>query len=128
MAGKNGYEKGAMEDPIQKHLIETFEISPQGAKGLFIPKLSSCLSNGEKDNSTYAVESLGQVGHADPQAVIPALLEALKDKNKWVREAAAKALGQVGHADPQAVIPALLEAFKDEDYGVGKAAAKALGK
>ena len=32
-----------------------------------------------------AAEALGKVGHADPQAVIPALLEALKDE-EWVSE------------------------------------------
>jgi NLR family CARD domain-containing protein 3 len=114
-------------DQIQKHLIETFEISPQGAKGLFIPKLISCLSSNVWDR-IFAPQALAQVGQADPQAVIPALLEALKDEWDNVREAAAEALGQVGQADPQAVIPALLEALKDENSFVKKAAAEALGQ
>jgi NLR family CARD domain-containing protein 3 len=109
-------------DPIQQHLIETFEISPQGAKRLFIPKLISCTTR--KDT----IIGLGRVCRADPQVVIRALLEALKDTGKWVRVYATEVLGQIYHADPQVVIYALLEALKDETYQVRETAAKALGQ
>jgi HEAT repeat protein len=69
-----------------------------------------------------AAEALGKIG--DPQAV-PALMEALKDRDEDVRKAVAEALGEIG--DPQAV-PALLETLKDEDEDVRWAATMALWK
>ncbi len=68
-----------------------------------------------------AAEALGKIG--DPQA-LPALIEALKDKDSGVREVAAGALREIG---PQA-LPALIEALKDKDSEVRRAAAEALGK
>jgi len=69
-----------------------------------------------------APQALGKIGN--PQAV-PALLQALKDKEWRVRWAAAEALESIG--DPQAV-PALIQALKNEDLWVRQAAAGALGK
>ena len=60
----------------------------------------------------------------DPQAV-PALSQALRDKNSDVRYRAAKALGKI--KDPRAVEP-LMEALKDEREYVRKVAAEALGE
>jgi HEAT repeat protein/V8-like Glu-specific endopeptidase len=129
--------------PIKKYLMETFEISPQVVRKLFIPKLISCLSSWNTDFRIAAAEALGQiVGYADPQAVIPPLLETLRVKDHSLtqnlrykygdlKKAAAQALGQVGHADPQAVIPALLEMIILEDtYTVGhhKASIEALNQ
>jgi HEAT repeat protein len=67
-------------------------------------------------------EALGKIG--DPQAV-PALMEALKDRDERCAPGGGGALGKIG--DPQAV-PALMEALKDRDENVRRAAAEALGK
>ena len=67
-----------------------------------------------------AENALGEIG---PEAV-PALVEALKDKDSGVRERATMALGKIG---PEAV-PALVEALKDKDSGVRERAAMALGR
>jgi HEAT repeat protein/V8-like Glu-specific endopeptidase len=113
-------------DPLRTHLIETFKISPQGDQELFIPKFGSWFSNNKgcfRKAITYAHE---QVDHANLQAVISALLVALKDEKYEVRIAAIQSLEQIGHANPQAVIPALLEVRKDEKYEVCIAARKSL--
>jgi HEAT repeat protein len=60
-------------------------------------------------------------------AAVPALIEALKDKDRNVRRAAALALGKIGPATKDAV-PALIEALKDKESYVRSAAAWALGK
>ena len=65
--------------------------------------------------------------------VVPALLNALKDKDSldsWrVRQAAAQALAQCVEHDPSTVIPELLNALNDKDSGyVRHAAAQALGQ
>ncbi|HPP52681.1 MAG TPA: HEAT repeat domain-containing protein, partial [Thermoguttaceae bacterium] len=56
---------------------------------------------------------------------IPALREALKDKDSRVRWRAAEALGNLGDRES---IPALREALKDQDWHVREAAAEALVK
>jgi hypothetical protein len=53
---------------------------------------------------------------------IPALREALKDKDWGIRRAAAEALAKLG----EPAIPALREALKDEDFRVRRAAIEAL--
>jgi HEAT repeat protein len=56
--------------------------------------------------------------------VVPLLVQALKDEDRWVRAAACEALGAIG--DPQA-IPHLAQALQDEAWEVRKAACEALG-
>jgi HEAT repeat protein/V8-like Glu-specific endopeptidase len=135
------------ENPIVAHLMETFEISPQGCKRFLIPHLATCLTNKSKKeevaivlNSSSSVTSeddslreesleskclddevrveairvLGQIGGADPQSVLPSLIEALKDEKFEVRRNAATALGQLGHANLELVLPLLIEALKDK--------------
>jgi HEAT repeat protein/V8-like Glu-specific endopeptidase len=125
-------EKMDMKDwrraSIRKHLIETFEISPQGAKKLFIPKLNSCFASSDSDIRQTAIKNLGQVGHADPQTVIPVLLEALHDTESDVRYFAVKALKQIGQANPEAIIPPLLGILKDRQELAKEAALQALGQ
>ncbi|MFZ8842411.1 HEAT repeat domain-containing protein, partial [Thermoflexus sp.] len=118
------------------------------------PALTEALKDKESLVCWMAAWALGKIG----VPALPALLEALQDKDEeWeVRYAAALALGQIG--DPQATpaliqalrdenlvvrwaaaealrkigdpqaLPALLEALKDEDEGVRRAAAEALGQ
>jgi HEAT repeat protein len=51
------------------------------------------------------------------QALIPALITALKDDYKWVRMRAAEALGQFGPLSIEAV-PTLIGALEDVDADV----------
>ena len=60
----------------------------------------------------------------NPEAV-PALIEALKDKDGEVRVAALYALSSIGPA-ARAAVPALIEALKDKDRKVHAAAFNAL--
>ena len=73
------------DSPIEKCLLETFEISPQGAKLLLIPKLFSSLARVDLKEKVLIINILGQVGHADHKMVIPWLLQGLKDKSDMSR-------------------------------------------
>jgi hypothetical protein len=57
-----------------------------------IPALLEVIKNECEDVRTAAARALGQIGHADPQAVIPHLLEALKDEREAIRNSATEAL------------------------------------
>lgn len=63
--------------------------------------------------------------------VIPALIEALKDKNEKVRSRASGAIGYsaryVSREKAKVAIPALIKALKDNDKGVRIDASRALG-
>ncbi len=61
----------------------------------------------------------------EKEAVLPVLIEALKDENVYVRRDAAKALGQFG-AEAGEAVPALRERLRDKEPSVRKAAAAAL--
>jgi len=79
-----------------------------------------------------AANSLGneannpEFGRAAAVAV-PALLQALKDRDPTLRGAAAFALGSIG-AQPEKTVPALIEALKDPENRVRQSAADALGE
>ena len=66
------------------------------------------------------------MGPADP-AAIPALIEAVKDRDAKVRGEAILALLRIGPEAKEA-IPTLAEAQKDKDPQVRSYAAKALAK
>ena len=68
-----------------------------------------------------AVDALVQMG----QTAVPALAEALKDKEPGVRQIAAKVRGRIG-PKAEAAVPALTEALKDKDRDVREAAAGAI--
>ncbi|MBA3238299.1 MAG: HEAT repeat domain-containing protein [Parachlamydiaceae bacterium] len=124
-------EKFALEPQphsMIKHLIETFEISPQGAKYLLIPRLVTYLSSENREIRRAAVKALGRIGHADPQSIIPLLLESLKDEHYVVRIAAKKALDNLGEANPQAIPPSLNDVLKKEKDKGKKAISKILGQ
>ena len=71
--------------------------------------------------------AIGKVGPGAKDAV-PALIDALKDKESGVRGSACFALGEIGPA-ASAAIPALSRVVtQDEDPEVRRAAALAIGK
>src|SRR5437879_6445052 len=72
----------------------------------------------------HAVSALkGRV--RDAQAVVPALVEALKDDDTFIRRDAARALGKFGPAARDAV-PTLHNLLNDTEPSVRKAAARSL--
>jgi HEAT repeat protein len=64
---------------------------------------------------------------AEPDRIVPALTEALRDENGYVRHDAAWAIGNFG-AEAQQALPALVVALKDEARNVRIAATSALKK
>jgi HEAT repeat protein len=71
-----------------------------------------------------AVSALGHVGTADA-AVIPALIDAVKDRDAAVRNEAVLALLNIG-PDAEAAIPVLTQAQSDKDATVRAHATKAI--
>ena len=71
-------------------------------------------------------DALGAIG-PEAKAAVPALAQALKDKDCDVRLYAAVALGKIG-SEAGVAVPALIEALKDEDLCVRMGAEKALGE
>jgi HEAT repeat protein len=67
---------------------------------------------------------LSEVGRDDP-GVVPALTDALHDRDAGVRAAAAAGLGAVGRP-AQASLPTLWALIKDPDEGVRAAALTAI--
>jgi|HubBroStandDraft_6_1064221.scaffolds.fasta_scaffold199681_2 HEAT repeat protein len=104
--------------------------------------LLACAGCGKKEKSTaellgdlkagpdvdriVAVRLLPQKSR-DPAQLVPALIEALKDKDHAVRQSAALALGSFGEQAKDA-IPALKAAQHDRDARVREAAGKALAR
>ena len=74
----------------------------------------------------WAAAELGQIG-PEAKAAVPALIDALKDKDDGVRTAAAWALGRIGPVAKEA-LPALLDAESDVYFNVSKAAGEAIRK
>jgi HEAT repeat protein len=73
-----------------------------------------------------AIRDLGQIG-AEPDAVVPALVQALADADEFVCTEAALALGRL-RAHPEAVVPALESLLLSDHDQARKAAAFALGE
>lgn len=89
---------------------------------LLIERLLNDLRGGDGDKQRQAIYRLLEL--ADPMT-IPALLEALRDKDAEIRAVAAEALGAIGENDAlQGLEDALMS---DENDDVRSAAAKALG-
>jgi HEAT repeat protein len=74
------------------------------------------------DARRCAAAALGQIGDA---SAVPALIDALTDKNSLVRKAATDALGQL--KDPSAVDP-LCQLLERDNWFVARGAAEALAK
>jgi HEAT repeat protein len=73
-----------------------------------------------------AAEALRKMGAA-AKAAVPALADALRDRERDVQLAAAEALAKMG-AEAQQAVPALCELLTNGDTRLGSAAADALGK
>lgn len=84
--------------------------------------LGSLLSDQDSWVRCRAASALGRMP-ADAHSVVPALAEALRDRDFCVSEKAAIALGAIG--DP--AVPPLLEALKSNNTSARKGAAQALG-
>jgi hypothetical protein len=90
------------------------------------PELISDLKSPEEKDRIIAVRLLP--GHkGDAAEVVPAMIEALKDKKSDVRWSAAIGLGYFGE-DAKAAIPALQAVLKDPDARVREAAGVALSR
>jgi hypothetical protein len=89
-------------------------------------ELIADLKSHEEKDKLIAVRLLGQ-RKADGAKVIPALIEALKDKDGDIRWSAAIGLGYFG-GDATDAAPALQAAQQDRDPRVREAADKALSR
>ncbi len=102
-------------------VVSLGKISPREA----LPELIATLKTATSwSHRSEAAEALGKMGK-DAQAAIPALIDALRDKDNFVRERAIESLGMMGPAAKEAV-PALQQALKDPYKPARKAASKAL--
>jgi len=89
-----------------------------------VPALVAALKEEDPERSLHievsnALEKIGA-------AAVPALIEALKDREAYTRRRAAMILGEIGPPAKDAV-PALVAALKDESLWVRAYAARALG-
>jgi HEAT repeat protein len=76
-----------------------------------------------KKKALAAIHAMGPKA----EKAVPALIEALKNKDLLVILLAARALGEIGPKAEKAV-PALIETLKDKDLNVRGSAVRALGK
>ncbi len=95
-----------------------------GQKEKSTPELTKDLKEGSDRDRLIAVRTLPD-RKGDAAQTIPALIEALKDKDPDVRKSAAIGLGTFGEQAKEAV-PALEKALNDRDARVREAAGKAL--
>src|SRR5262245_28500807 len=95
-----------------------------GKKEKETPELLNDLKGGEERDRMVAVRTLPD-RKGDAAQVVPALIEALKDKEADIRRSAAIGLGTFGEQARDA-IPALQATLNDSDARVREAAAKAL--
>ena len=75
---------------------------------------------------SFAADALSEIG-TEARVAIPALIEALKDQDRFVRISAAKGLGKMG-TEAKAAVPPLIELLKDSEPLVRANAAEALGR
>ena len=128
------YELGTIGAPAVPALIETWRKASEDAGG-------SGSENESSQGATFALSGIG--GWSSPQLswlqthatyamsaiggpAVPALINALQDKNESIRASAAYALGDIGSAAQEAV-PALTQALPDESTWVRRHATEALG-
>lgn len=109
---------GALQDKMPAVALSAAlaltQIDPTRARDA-VPRLTDALDN------AAAAEALADMG-PEARAAVPALIAALKHREKAVRDSARHALGRIG---PPAV-PALIDALKSPSEGAGVLAAEAL--
>jgi HEAT repeats len=98
------------------------ESEPTMVHGRSVAYWLQALQNHDARLRKKAVEELGNVGSTDA-ALVPALIQAVKDPDAGVRDAAVLALFKI---DAPEAIPALRAAQKDKDNRVRDHAKKAL--
>ena len=128
------YALGLIGAPAVPALIEIWREASEDVGG-------SGSENGSSEHATFALSGIG--GWSSPQLswmqthatyalsaiggpAVPALINALQDKNESIRASAAYALGDIGSAAQDAV-PALTQALRDESTWVRRHATEALG-
>jgi HEAT repeat protein len=97
-----------------------------GAREKSTTELLTDLKGGAERDRTIAVRSLSN-DQGDAARVVPALSEALKDRESDVRLSSAIKLGMFGE-DAREAVPALQSALGDRDARVREAAGKALAR
>lgn len=101
------------------HLQEQFRVTPTPD----VPRVSVPIPVREWTAQDTAMDALARIG----RDAVPALVEALGDRNVQVRRQAALALGRIG-PDAEQAVPALSAALGDGDEQVRRNAARALGQ
>jgi HEAT repeat protein len=99
-----------MADELAEFAGLDIEAIKQAQKERRIQRLINQLNVPEIDDRRYAAQALKEIGPED-KAAVPALIEALKDKDEEVPNVAAWALARIG----QAAFPGLIDALKDDD-------------
>ncbi len=89
-----------------------------------IPPLVAAVKHPSSETRKAAAEALKNI---DAEALILALMSALRCPDKYVRMEAAFGLGEMGRA-ARSALPALLEALQDKSWLVCRAATVALGQ
>lgn len=87
-----------------------------------VPKLLKWLA--AKPESVDLLEPLGDI-HADPDLVVPVMIEYLTHRWPLARRLASQGLGAFG-AEAKEAVPAVVELLNDPDEGVRRAAGNAL--
>ncbi|QJW97732.1 HEAT repeat domain-containing protein [Frigoriglobus tundricola] len=95
-----------------------------GTKEKSTSELLTDLKGGDERDRVIAVRT---VPNGEPAQVLPALIEALKDKENDIRLSAAIKLGVIGEPARDA-LPALEAALSDRDARVRGAAGKAMSR
>ncbi len=87
-----------------------------------VPTVIKMIKDDKMGMRLYAMDTLEEIG-ASPEAIIPAMINALKDENSLVSGSAVNALAKMGPA----AASELVKALKDENATVRRTAAYLLG-
>ncbi len=90
-----------------------------------LPAVAAKIAAPEPEIRLAALALIEQLG-IDAKTAVPAVADALHDRNRFVRWAAARSLGRIGATNYQPAIDGLAELMADDDLDVAIAAALAL--
>jgi RNA polymerase sigma factor (sigma-70 family) len=105
------------DDKIRAAAAESLALIGGAAKGAN-PDLIRALADKDQEVRQRAGIALVRVG----AEAVPALVEALKDKDPVIRAGSAQVLGEMGSTVAASAVPALVKAMGDEDKRVREAA------